>query len=271
MYASFESNHSKLKIDSGQPNKLKIIKRYGTALFGKSMLNEAINILPHLPDTDSLDEIRSFLRANLHFNAEQTRQRYANYIIKRMFPFGYADKPLRLFAKAYPGSQYLKDACFYRFMLVEPLVSELIEELFMPNISEGSIPRERIRNYLKDKYPSSNSITECNQAFIDTLKSGGIAAADAKNVSFALRDIHIKSFAFILHSEFPEPGMYNIKELEENRYVKAMLWNPGQIVNALYELRNLGLFNKISEIDGIRQFTTKHTLSGTVEFLIGGN
>jgi DNA repair protein RadC len=67
-----------------------------THLFGKSVLKEAIALLPSLPDSESLDEIRSFLRTKLHFSAVQTRQRYANYITRRMFPEGYADAPLRL-------------------------------------------------------------------------------------------------------------------------------------------------------------------------------
>ena len=114
--------------------KQKVIKRYGTALFGKAVLSETVDILPRLPDTESVDEIRNFLRSNLRFNAEQTRQRNANYIVKRMFPNGYADEPLRLFSKTYPNSQELREVCFYRFMLSEPLEMEVIEDLLLPDI-----------------------------------------------------------------------------------------------------------------------------------------
>src|ERR1041385_8272674 len=40
--------------------------RYGTELFGKAALREAIQLLPSLPDSESLDEIREHLRKNLH-------------------------------------------------------------------------------------------------------------------------------------------------------------------------------------------------------------
>lgn len=46
--------------------------RRGTGLFGKAMLKEAIEILPLLPDTESVEEVRRFLRDNLHFSSEQT-------------------------------------------------------------------------------------------------------------------------------------------------------------------------------------------------------
>ena len=72
-----------------KPSRLKeSAPKVRTGLFAKAILKEAISLLPTLPDTDSLNEIREYLRKNLHHSAEQTRQRYANYIISRMFPSG---------------------------------------------------------------------------------------------------------------------------------------------------------------------------------------
>jgi len=253
-----------------EPRREKVIQRYGTEMFGKAVLKEAIEILPRLPDSESLDEIRSFLRAKLHFSAEQTRQRYANYIIRRMFPNGYADAPLLLFAKAFPDSQELRDVCFYRFLLSEPLEVEIIEDLVLPNLGTGRLSRERIRKRLAEKFPEAKSIVDCGKAIVDALTAGGIVKADRTKIGFAYREIPVASFAFVLHSEFPEPGMYDIRKLDENRMIRAMLWNPERLLHALYELRNHGLISKISEIDNIRQFTTKHTLAGVVEQIVSG-
>jgi len=251
-----------------EPRRKKVTPRRGTGMFGKAMLKEAIQILPNLPDTDSLDEIRSFLRKNLHFSAEQTRQRNASYIVRRMFPDGYADGPLRFFAKAFPNTQELGDVCFYRFMLSEPLEVVVIEDLILPNLGTGRLSRERIRKWLSEKFPEAKSIVDCGKAIVDALTAGGIAKADRTKISFAYREIPVASFAFILHSEFPEPGMYDIRKLDENRMIRAMLWNPERLLHALYELRNRGLISKVSEIDNIRQFTTKHTLAGVVEQVV---
>jgi DNA repair protein RadC len=253
-----------------EPRREKVIRRYGTEMFGKAVLKEAIQILPSLPDSESLDEIRSFLRAKLHFSAEQTRQRYANYITRRMFPEGYADAPLRLFAKAFPNTQELRDVCFYRFFLSEPLEVEIIEDLIIPNLGTGRLSRERIRKRLSEKFPEAKSIVDCGKAIVDALTAGGIAKADRTKISFSYREIPVESFAFVLHSEFPDPGMYDIRKLDENRMIRAMLWNPERLLHALYELRNCGLISKVSEIDNIRQFTTKHTLAGVVEQIVSG-
>ena len=45
------------------------------------------------------------------------------------------------------------------------------------------------------------------------------------------------------HSEFSEPGMYDIALVERNLAMRALLWNPERIVPALYE-------------SGIRPFST---------------
>ena len=87
-------------------------------------------------------------------------------------------------------------------------------------------------------------------------------------IMFSLRSIPLASFTFILHSEFPEPGMYDIDKLNNNRFIKAMLWNPEQLLHCLYEIRNRRLISKISEIDNIRQFTTKYPITEMVEQII---
>lgn len=247
----------------------KVTRRRGTGMFSKAMLKEAIELLPRLPASESLDEIHSFLCTELHYSAEQTRQRYSHYITRRMFPAGYADTPLRLFAKAFADTKELQEVCFYRFLFTEPLMVEMIEELIIPNLGTGQLLRKHIRERLSEKFPDK-STSECSTAIVDALNAGGIAKADRTKLSFAYREIPVASFAFVLHSEFPEPGMYDIKKLEENRLIRAMLWNPERLLHALYELRNRGLISKVSEIDNIRQFTTKYTLTELVEQVISG-
>jgi DNA repair protein RadC len=74
----------------------------------------------------------------------------------------------------------------------------------------------------------------------------------------------LPSFAFVLHSEFPEPAMYDIALLESNRAIRSMLWEQDMLIPAMYELRNRGFLPKVSEIDTIRQFTMSMTLNDVV-------
>jgi len=253
-----------------KPPRKHVTPRRGTEMFTNAVLKEAVALLPGAPDTDSIDEIRAYLRDSLHYSAEQTRQRYASYITRRMFPNGHADAPMLAFAKTFPESQALRDVCFYRFLKAEPLEVQVVEDLLLPNLGTGRVGRDRIRNYLAEKFPASKSIKGCGQAVVEALDAGGVAKVDRTKVTFSIREIPVPAFAFILHSEFPEPGMYDIGKLEKNRIVRAMLWNPERLLASLYELRNQGIISKVSEIDTIRQFTTRYALEDAIKHLVAG-
>jgi DNA repair protein RadC len=238
-----------------------------TGLFGKAMLHEAIDMLPQLPDTESLAEIKDYLKKHLRFSGQSTRDRNARYITHRMFPEGYADLAIRSYARTYAGKQELRDVCFYRFCKVEPLMYEVIENLLLPAIGTGQLQRSDLRNYLTHRFPDYPSTKDCALAIVDALLAGNIITADRLAMNFTYRDIKIPSFAFILYSEFPEPGMFDIGKLEQNRVFQSMLWKPDSIVPTLYELRNQGIISKVSEIDALRHFTTKYTLNQVSEVL----
>lgn len=242
-------------------------RKQGTGFFGKAVLKEAIQLLPNLPPHGTIDEIKNLIKQKLHFNAEETRRRRTDYIVYRMFPNNSGDSSLILFAQKYAGLQELREACFYRFCVVEPIMVRIIEELLLPSIGKGSVLRDSISEYIASLLPSSKSVKDYAHAIIDALAAGGIIKADRKQITFGYRDIPIASFAFVLHSEFPSSGMYDIAKLEENSRIRTMLWNPDRILPALYDLRNIGIITKISEIDNIRQFTTKWTLSQVVDNL----
>lgn len=249
---------------SGDPPAQPKAPRQRSGVIGKAILKEAIEILPKLPDTESLAEIRQFLVNNLHFSAAQTRKRNSSYITLRMFPNGIADKALIAFARKFQGTQELRDVCFYRFCMAEPLMLDVIAELIIPAIGVGKMHRQRIHDYLIERFPESKSIGDCSKAIVDALVAGGIVRADRTHISFSYRDIPLHSFAFVIHSEFSEPGMYDLGKLVKNRHIIGMLWNPTRFVPMLYELRNNELISKISEIDSVRQFTTKWTLDKLV-------
>jgi hypothetical protein len=119
-----------------------------SGLFSNALLHETIDMLPRLPDTESLDEIKDFLKQHLPFSGQTTRERGAQYITQRMFPHGYADRALRTFTRKYAGKQELRDVCFYRFCKAEPLMYEVIEQLILPALGAGQLERSLLREYL---------------------------------------------------------------------------------------------------------------------------
>lgn len=239
-------------------------------IFGKAVLKETIHILPKIPLTSSTKEITEYLNNNLPFNSEQTRARRGRYIKYNMFHEGTVDISLLKFARAFPESRDLKDVCFYKFCCAQPLMAEFVETIMLPRIGAGFITRVVVEDYLRERFPGAKAIKDGTAAICEALFGAEIASSKGKQIMFSLRTIPIPSFAFVLHSEFPEPGMYDLRKLEENRMIRAMLWNPERILHSLYELRNQSLISKVSEIDNIRQFTIKHKLAGVVEQIVSG-
>jgi hypothetical protein len=76
--------------------------RSSTHMFSKSLLREAIEIMPRIPYTRIMEEVRIFLSNNLHYNSEKTRMRYANYVTRRLFPSGQVDMPIFHFQENTP-------------------------------------------------------------------------------------------------------------------------------------------------------------------------
>lgn len=244
--------------------------RSRTGLFGKGLMKETLELLPQLPDTASMEEVRTFLRGALHFNSAHTRQRYASYITARMFPNGRVDTALCAFARQYAGTQALRDVCFYRFLQTEPLVGQFLRDRVAPALGRGILARSTVRQFLEERFPGTKrqTIQSTASSIIEVLTSSGLVQMEKAKLTFQCREVCIESFAFILHSEFPDPGIYDLRKIEGHSLLDSLLWRPDKILPALYELRNRGLIAKISEIDSVRQFTTRYTLNDLVQHLM---
>jgi DNA repair protein RadC len=146
-----------------------------------------------------------------------------------------------------------------------------VRELLIPAIGRGTLPRVTIRHYLAERFPDARPtlIQETELGIVQALGGAGVARTDRRQVAFRWRDVCPRSFAFVLHSEFSRPGMYDVGKVEAGPAFQALLWRPDALVRGLYELRNRGWIAKVSEIDGVRQFTTTLDLEGLVRRMAG--
>jgi len=81
------------------------------------------------------------------------------------------------------------------------------------------------------------------------LVASGVVRSEKSRLHFSYRKIALASLAFVLYSEFQQPGMYDISKVENNLMIQSLPWRPERIVPSLYELRNRGIITKIFEID----------------------
>lgn len=194
----------------------KAIVRFQSAslrTYDKDLSSSALSELPNLAGLRSIEEARSYLIRNLRFNSEATRRRYANYLINRFFPGDYLHQDVVQFCEAMKGRQALGEALFYLTCRTELIVAKVAEELVFPSLVAGGITRVRIRDLVKELLPDSKSPASIGAATVRTYEAFGIGTATTTQLNPKLREGCLATFAYVLHLEFPEPGMHTFEKM----------------------------------------------------------
>jgi DNA repair protein RadC len=258
----------RLEIGLAVPRSLPRFPNPTLRVCSKDFADHALEHLPHAVNYHSVEEFRQYLLDRLRFNSVATRRRFANYIISRYFPGDTYNTDLPQFAAATAGKPALGEALFYLTCRTEMIVSLAAEELIFPSLVQGGVSRSRLREYVQSKFPRSKSADEIAQAIVRTYQFFGIGSTTRTELRVSLREGSLGSFAYILHHEFPEPGMHAFDRMFDGPMHKWLLWDKQWMVRQLYRLREAGLLSKVSEIDQLRQFTTKYTLNDALESIV---
>ena len=237
-------------------------------LYDKDLVEHALSRIPAAIHFDTIDDYRNDLIDKIRFNSVATRRRAANYLIGRYFPGGTLHKDLAEFAARTAGKPALSDVLFYLTCRMEPIVAAVAEEVVFPSLPEGGVARSRILELVQARFPGSKSVSDMSQAIVRTYDRFGIGAATRTRLNVSLREGSLAAFGYVLHLEFPEPGMYAFERLGSGPLHRWLLWDQPWMVRQLYVLREAGILSKVSEIDGMRQFTTKYDLDDAVRRLV---
>ena len=140
------------------------------------------------------------------------------------------------------------------------------EDVVWPSLADGGVLRTRITDYVRGQVPSwsKNSVTDVGAAIVRTYDRFGIGTTTRTRLNVAVRRGDLPAFAYVLHLEFPEPGMYCFEKLLQGPMRRWLLWDQEWMVRQLYACEEAGLLAKVSEIDRAKQFTTKYTLEEAV-------
>jgi len=237
-------------------------------VYAKAFADHALQHLPQAVNYHSVQEFRKYLAEKLRFNSVPTRRRAANYIVSRFFPGEVYNDDLPQFAAATMGTPALGEALFYLTCRTERIVSLVAEEVVFPSLAQGGVSRTRIREFVQRKFPGSKSIEDIGQAIIRTYEIYSLGTASRTRLNVSLREGSLAAFAYVLHLEFPESGMYSFEKLFDGPMHKWLLWDQAWMIRQLYRLREAGLLSKVSEIDRIRQFTTKYSLADVIQPIV---
>lgn len=237
-------------------------------IYTKDLVSQASKFVPKAAAFRDLAAYRTFLSEKLPFNAVATRRRNANYLISRFFPGETLHSDLVAFAAAAEGHRALGDVLFYLVCRTEKMVAQAAEQLVWPSLADGGLPRSRLQDYVEAHFPQLKSGHEVSSAIVRTYTGFGVGTATRARLNVSQRQGHLAAFAYILHLEYPEPGMYPFEKLLDGPMHKWLLWDRKWIVDQLYLARHAKLLPKISEIDSLRQFTTKYPLAEAVDRIV---
>jgi hypothetical protein len=262
--------------DQRQPHKTEIavpssLPRFAEPVlrvYAKDFADHALQHLPQAVKYHSVEDFRNYLADKLRFNSQATRRRSANYIVSRFFPSDVYNEDLPQFAAATAGKPALGEALFYLTCRTEKIVSLVAEEIVFPSLAQGGVSRSRLREYIQSKFPQSKSADHIGQSIARSYQFYGIGSPNRTRLNVSLREGCLASFAYVLHLEFPEPGMHAFERMADGPMHKWLLWDEQWMIQQLYRLREAGLLSKVSEIDRLRQFTTKYTLADAVQRIV---
>ncbi len=240
----------------------------GIRVYAKELVPQARKVIPKAAWFSDIASYRKHLHETLPYNAVATRKRNANYLIGRFFPGEHLHPDLVAFTTAAEHHRALGDVLFYLTCRKEKMVAMVAESLIWPSLADGGLPRSRIQDFIKAHFPRSRSANQVSSAIVRTYTGFGVATATRTRMNVAQRQGHLAALAYIMHLEFPEPGMYSFDKLLDGPMHKWLLWDRKWIAEQLYMLRHHKLLSKVSEIDNIRQFTTKYSLAEAVDHIL---
>jgi hypothetical protein len=225
--------------------------------FANDEIENSLAFIPQAAQFETFEAFKVYLKERLPYNSESTRERRASYILNRFFPEGRLDVPLTYYAAHCASQQDLKPALFYHVLKAEPIAAKVAEEFVWPALPLGRVDREAMRDfvlrYLPDIGPASQ--TKILRSIFNTYDLLSVGMQDETILRFQVHAGTLEGFLYVLTAEFPEPGIYTFEAVERGPMRLWLLWDREWMHRQLYNLRDLGVIAKVSEIDTVRQFT----------------
>lgn len=225
--------------------------------YNNDLSHVALEYLPMAVNYQSVEEYAEYLDEKLPYNSGVTRKRYTRYLINRFYPEGHLNTALTDFFARNPDDASLKMVLFFETVRNEPAVQFVAEEVVWPALPTGQLARADLKKQLQRRFAETSDATikRMTYSMIRLYTLLDVAVEQDKLLEFQTRPGTLASFVYVLAAEFPQPGIYAFEALEQGPMRRWLLWDREWMRRQLYNLRDLGVIAKISEIDAMRQFS----------------
>lgn len=236
-------------------------------IFADDEIANTLTFIPQAAQFKDLAAFKAYLLERLPYNSALTRQRRTNNILNRFFSEERLETPLTYYAAHCTSPDDLKPALFYQVLKAEPLAVKVAEEFIWPALPIGSVRREAMREFIPRYLPDVSVASQAKilHSLFRTYNLLSIGVAEGDTLRFQVHPGTLEAFLYLLTAEFPQPGMYTFEAMEEGPLRRWLLWDREWMRRQLYNLRDLGIISKVSEIDTLRQFTLQFNQSTALQ------
>ncbi|MFQ6041087.1 MAG: hypothetical protein ACE5PV_09545, partial [Candidatus Poribacteria bacterium] len=233
--------------------------------FTNALISDTLTFLPQALEFENREEFRAYLIDKLPYNSIKTRERYARYLLNRFYDEDGSFLPLHLFLSLFSGKPESKEAVYLHLLEQEPLVQKVVESSLVPAVAKGEVTTQEIKNCIRTFFPKESALKKNTHALIRALTDlSKLHRQKPGYFHVSLTRPSLWAFLYVLHALFDQPGIYSVGELVEHPCISLMLWQKSSLKEKLYEAWREGFLAKVSDIDGIEQFSTKWTLQEVV-------
>lgn len=239
--------------------------------FTADLIQVALGYLPDVVNYGDAPSFMEYLEQNLPFNSANTRKRYSRYLLRRYFDQGQLGTLMTRFLIHSSDEAAWKDILFYETTRAEPAVQFVAEDVIWPALPSGFLDRDTLKSNVQERFAEASEATIKRMLYslVNLYTLLDVATQQANMLKFQTRQGTLEAFVYILAAEFAKPGIYSFEALEQGPMRRWLLWDRAWMRRQLYNLRDMGVIAKISEIDAMRQFTLSTGQMETIEDYFG--
>jgi hypothetical protein len=227
----------------------------------------------------SFDAFAQHLRDGIRQNSELTRQRYANLIIKRLFPDRRLDGINTRAWRAYGDEGILTDLVRVTTLEAEPVIAKFVVEQVLTLPPGSVIETATIRDYISATFGSFKR--DSYARLQSTIGHMGFAARSGGKLVVHIIPRPANAFLILLHARLaPSPRIVRLDDLlmpppvpgNNIRSLVIPFWrllgmrDESDVRSILRDAEAAGLIAKYAVVDQLEQITTRYSLD---EFLAG--
>jgi hypothetical protein len=209
-------------------------------------------------DAPTLDDLQEKLEANLRQNSSETRQRYAQSVLKWFFPDGLDGLARRVWT-AYHDDRIESDILGYLYLSSEPIMAACVAEALFP-LQEGIvIPPGYFDRFLKDYLGAQPPPKTLERVKMNLVKLGFLKPARGAGHRLNPMTPTKTAFLVLLHHLFApvQPRTIELRHLFANPFWKYLGFKSEDTVRGVIREANAsGLLGKYVVADELEQITS---------------